>query len=84
MIKGISGEQFTSYKLLPIRVDKGEQTLASILPEEMKEKDVFIKDINKHLNEGWKLYNVPVELEINRNVENRYAPWGYIYQAIVR
>jgi CTP-dependent riboflavin kinase len=84
MIKGMGGEQFTSYKLLPIRVDKGDQTLASILPEEMKHRDEFIKVINTHLKEGWKLYNGPVELEINRNVANSYAPWGYIYQAFVK
>jgi hypothetical protein len=84
MIKGMGGEQFTSYKLLPIRVDMGEQSQASALPEEMKNRDNFIKDINTHLREGWKLYNKPVELEVNRNVANSYAPWGYIYQAFVK
>ena len=84
MIKGMGGEQYTTYKLLPIRVDMGSQSMASALPEEMKKKDAFIKDINKHLREGWKLYNKPVELEINRNVASSYAPWGYIYQAFVK
>ena len=84
MIKGMGGEQFTSYKLLPIRVDTGEQSMVTIVPEQMKDRDAFIRDINTHLREGWKLYNKPVELEVNRNVANSYAPWGYIYQAFVK
>ena len=87
MIKGMGGEQFTSYKLLPIRVGTtGEQqSIVSIVPEQMKERDAFIRDINTHLREGWKLYGGPVELQINRHVADfRNGGGGYIYQAFVK
>ena len=85
MIKGMGGEQFTTYKLLPIRVNTGEQSMVTIVPEQMKDRDAFIRDINTHLREGWKLYNKPVELEINRHVADfRHGGGGYIYQAFVR
>jgi curved DNA-binding protein CbpA len=81
LINGYGKPDYTEYKLLPIRVfGNGSITLAT--EEERKKK--FLKDINAHLEDGWKLYNGPVELQLNRNVTSIYEHRGYIYQAIVR
>lgn len=81
LINGYGKPDYTEYKLLPVRIF-GNGSVNLQIEEERKKK--FLKDINTHLEDGWKLYNGPVELEINRNVVNSYAPRGYIYQAIVR
>ena len=81
LINGYGKPDYTEYKLLPIRVfGNGSTSLAT--EEERKKK--FLKDINTHLEDGWKLYNGPVELQVNRNVTSVYEHRGYIYQAIVR
>ena len=74
LTKGYEKNEYTKYKLLPVRINNLEIEL----------KTTFLKDINKYLEEGWKLYHGPVELTLNRNVEdNRSAPRGYIYQALI-
>ncbi len=81
LIKGYGTPDYREYKLLPVRTSSRE---SGSLHTERELRTQFLTDINKHLKEGWKLYSGPVELNFNHKITNNYAPWGYIYQALVK